>query len=78
MRKNRKSKEKKSKKIVVRIYVGKSSWSGKKSRALKGITKIGVLLHRHVFDGDYSYTELEERLGNKIYETNDKSENYRS
>lgn len=64
--------------MVLRIYPENSSWTDKKSSALKRIKEIEVLLHRHVFDGDYSYTKLVERLGNKIYETDDKSKNYRS
>jgi hypothetical protein len=63
---------------VIRINRQRNRWIDKKLRALERITEIEVLLHRHGFAGDYTYTELEERLGNKIYETADRSKNYRS
>jgi len=60
------------------LRIRKYSWEYKKSSALKRIREIEVLLHRHVFDGNYSYTELEERLDSKIKIEGRKSENYRS
>ena len=52
------------------------SWKDKKSRALRGIRKKDVFLHRHAFKGDYMYDELEERLG-RIKILISKRENYR-
>lgn len=60
------------------LRIWKYACQRKRFYALGGIEEVEVLLHRHVFGCDNTYTELEERLGNKIYETDDKSKNYRS
>lgn len=66
-----------SKDEMVGVTIEVDNSKQKKLRALREITDIEVLLHRHVFAGDYSYTELEERIGQKIYVEDTESKNYR-
>ena len=61
--------------MILRIW--KYKGEHKKSLALKSITKIEVLSHRHAFDGDYLFEKLKKRLG-KIKVESRESKNYRS
>jgi len=47
----------------MRVKIRKNTWERKKSLALGEAGKKDVFLHRHVFKGNYTYNELEERLG---------------
>ena len=47
----------------MKLSIRKNTWERKKSVALDETGKKDVFLHRHVFKGNYTYNELEERLG---------------
>jgi len=63
---------------IMKLRIWKYACQRKRFYALGGIEEVEVFLHRHGFAGNYSYAELEERLGNRIRVEGRRSQNYRS